>query len=174
MGARGRRLRRRAGRLHAVAASCDPRRASLAPSRRPSGVRPASAVPEPPLQEQDAHEDARDDEELAPSASCDGGLDDGQDEQAAHDDGAEDLERESGVQADGGSGSGVVSEDFPRMRRSAQPMGSYIRVTTRSLSGMIALSVMWMPSGQTSVQHFVMLQKPSPYFSFARSTRALV
>ena len=29
---------------------------------------------------------------------------------------------------------------------------------TRSFIGMIALSVMWMPSGQTSVQHLVMLQ----------------
>ena len=32
----------------------------------------------------------------------------------------------------------------------------------RSLSGMMALSVIWMCSGQTSVQHLVMLQKPSP------------
>ena len=36
------------------------------------------------------------------------------------------------------------------------------RSTTRSFSGMIALSVILMCSGQTSVQHFVMLQKPMP------------
>src|SRR3954451_2427807 len=36
--------------------------------------------------------------------------------------------------------------------------GSYFVSTTRSFNGMMPLSVMWMPSGQTSVQHFVMLQ----------------
>src|SRR5207245_6293667 len=33
---------------------------------------------------------------------------------------------------------------------------------SRSLSGMMALSVMVIPSGQTFVQHFVMLQYPMP------------
>ena len=33
----------------------------------------------------------------------------------------------------------------------------------------MALSVMWMSSGQTSVQHFVMLQKPMPPESFKNS-----
>ena len=46
------------------------------------------------------------------------------------------------------------------------------RSTTRSLSGMIALSVMWMCSGQTSVQHLVMLQRPSPASSAIRSSRS--
>src|SRR5258707_1347358 len=36
---------------------------------------------------------------------------------------------------------------------------------------MIALSVMWMSSGQTSVQHFVMLQSPMPSSSFSSFVR---
>ncbi len=36
--------------------------------------------------------------------------------------------------------------------------GSYFRSTARSFKGISALSVMWMPSGQTSLQHLVMLQ----------------
>ena len=36
--------------------------------------------------------------------------------------------------------------------------GSYLRSTARSFSGISALSVILMPSGQTSVQHLVMLQ----------------
>ena len=36
--------------------------------------------------------------------------------------------------------------------------GSYLRSTARSFSGMIALSVILMCSGHTSVQHLVMLQ----------------
>jgi len=40
----------------------------------------------------------------------------------------------------------------------SQTSGSYLRSTTRSLSGMSALSVILMCSGQTSVQHLVMLQ----------------
>jgi hypothetical protein len=40
----------------------------------------------------------------------------------------------------------------------SQVRGSYFLSTTRSLSGMSALSVMRMPSGHTSVQHLVMLQ----------------
>ena len=42
----------------------------------------------------------------------------------------------------------------------SQTSGSYLRSTTRSFIGMIALSVILMCSGQTSVQHLVMLQKP--------------
>src|SRR5215475_16201480 len=38
----------------------------------------------------------------------------------------------------------------------SQTSGSYLRVTTRSFMGMIALSVILMFSGQTSVQHLVM------------------
>src|SRR3954452_8085871 len=41
---------------------------------------------------------------------------------------------------------------------SPRKTGSYFVSTTRSFNGMMPLSVMWMPSGQTSVQHFVMLQ----------------
>jgi hypothetical protein len=40
----------------------------------------------------------------------------------------------------------------------SQTSGSNLRSTTRSLSGMSALSVILMCSGQTSVQHLVMLQ----------------
>jgi hypothetical protein len=40
----------------------------------------------------------------------------------------------------------------------SQTSGSYLRSTTRSLSGISALSVILMCSGQTSVQHLVMLQ----------------
>ena len=40
--------------------------------------------------------------------------------------------------------------------------GSYLRSTTRSFIGISALSVILMCSGQTSVQHLVMLQKPRP------------
>ena len=36
--------------------------------------------------------------------------------------------------------------------------GSYLRSTARSFKGISALSVILMPSGQTSVQHLVMLQ----------------
>src|SRR5690242_5309960 len=36
--------------------------------------------------------------------------------------------------------------------------GSYLRSTARSFRGISALSVILMPSGQTSVQHLVMLQ----------------
>ena len=42
--------------------------------------------------------------------------------------------------------------------RSSFVSGSYILSTTRSFSGMIALSVMVISSGQTLVQHLVMLQ----------------
>ena len=41
----------------------------------------------------------------------------------------------------------------------------------RSFSGMIALSVMWMCSGQTSSQHFVILQNPIPPGPLRRSVR---
>ena len=40
----------------------------------------------------------------------------------------------------------------------SQVSGSYLRSTTRSLSGMMPLSVRWMCSGHTSLQHLVMLQ----------------
>ena len=40
----------------------------------------------------------------------------------------------------------------------SQTSGSYLRLITRSFIGMSALSVILMPSGQTSVQHLVMLQ----------------
>ncbi len=39
-----------------------------------------------------------------------------------------------------------------------QVSGSYLRSTTRSFIGMMPLSVILMCSGQTSVQHLVMLQ----------------
>ena len=47
---------------------------------------------------------------------------------------------------------------FPVIARNTRVTGSKKRSTTRSLSGMIALSVIWMSSGQTLVQHLVMLQ----------------
>lgn len=40
----------------------------------------------------------------------------------------------------------------------SQTSGSYLRSMARSLSGISALSVIWMCSGHTSVQHLVMLQ----------------
>ena len=40
----------------------------------------------------------------------------------------------------------------------SQTSGSYLRPTTRSFIGISALSVILMFSGQTSVQHLVMLQ----------------
>ena len=50
----------------------------------------------------------------------------------------------------------------PRGRREildpSQTSGSYLRPATRSFIGMSALSVILMFSGQTSVQHLVMLQ----------------
>src|SRR5580700_1019572 len=50
----------------------------------------------------------------------------------------------------------------PKSLRPTKRTGSQCTSATRSLSGMIALSVMWMCSGHTSVQHLVMLQYPSP------------
>jgi len=52
--------------------------------------------------------------------------------------------------------------------------GSYFLSTTRSFIGMIALSVILMPSGQTSVQHFVMLHIPIPAAPWASSGRSWV
>src|ERR1017187_9286709 len=46
----------------------------------------------------------------------------------------------------------------PKSLRPTKRTGSQCTSATRSLSGMIALSVMWMCSGHTSVQHLVMLQ----------------
>ena len=49
----------------------------------------------------------------------------------------------------------------PYLRKSllpSQTMGSYLRSATRSFIGISALSVILMCSGQTSVQHLVMLQ----------------
>src|SRR6266581_3651977 len=56
--------------------------------------------------------------------------------------------------------------------RNSFDSGSKKRSTTRSLSGMIALSVIVMFSGQTSVQHFVMLQSPMPPWSFRNPVRS--
>src|ERR1019366_2035981 len=50
----------------------------------------------------------------------------------------------------------------PKSLRPTKRTGSQCTSATRSLSGMMALSVMWMCSGHTSVQHLVMLQYPSP------------
>ena len=51
--------------------------------------------------------------------------------------------------------------------------GSHSESTERSFSGMIALSVMWMSSGQTSVQHLVMLHMPRPPSSLAARAPSL-
>src|SRR5262249_32458531 len=48
--------------------------------------------------------------------------------------------------------------DLEVSTRRRRVMGSYRRSTTRSFSGMMALSVMVISSGQTLVQHLVMLQ----------------
>src|SRR6266478_5794920 len=55
--------------------------------------------------------------------------------------------------------------------RNSFDSGSKNRSTTRSLSGMIALSVIVMFSGQTLVQHLVMLQRPMPPWSFNSRNR---
>ena len=59
----------------------------------------------------------------------------------------------------------VAERRFPRTARQrlnsllpSHTSGSYLRSTTRSFSGISALSVILMCSGQTSVQHLVMLQ----------------
>src|ERR1700688_271857 len=60
----------------------------------------------------------------------------------------------------------------PKSLRPTKRTGSQCTSATRSLSGMIALSVMWMCSGHTSVQHLVMLQYPSPPCSRVCSRRS--
>src|SRR6476469_3235525 len=51
--------------------------------------------------------------------------------------------------------------------------GSYLRSAARSFNGINALSVILMCSGHTSVQHLVMLQKPSPLSSWACTARSV-
>ena len=62
-----------------------------------------------------------------------------------------------------------ASDFSPRLKilLPSHTSGSYLRSTTRSLSGISALSVMWMCSGHTSVQHLVMLHIPRPCSSWA-------
>ena len=57
-----------------------------------------------------------------------------------------------------GQGSSRAGRPYDRNIRSSFVSGSYILSTTRSFRGMIALSVMVISSGQTFVQHLVMLQ----------------
>ena len=52
----------------------------------------------------------------------------------------------------------TMKSRYERNIRSSFVSGSYILSTTRSFRGMIALSVMVISSGQTLVQHLVMLQ----------------
>src|SRR4030095_11411145 len=61
--------------------------------------------------------------------------------------------------------------DDLRNTRSSFLSGSYNSSTTRSWSGMMALSVMVMLSGHTFVQHFVMLQYPMPSAFFRSASR---
>ena len=56
----------------------------------------------------------------------------------------------------------------------SQTSGSYWVSTTRSFIGMIALSVILMCSGHTSVQHLVMLHMPRPWVACASRLRSLV
>ena len=58
----------------------------------------------------------------------------------------------------GDPGSSQGRPAYDRNIRSSFVSGSYILSTTRSFRGMIALSVMVISSGQTFVQHLVMLQ----------------
>ena len=60
-----------------------------------------------------------------------------------------------------------------RILRPNQAMGSYEASTTRSLRGMMALSVILMCSGQTSVQHLVILHFPRPCSCRRSSRRSL-
>src|SRR5690606_13035366 len=57
----------------------------------------------------------------------------------------------------------LVRLRIPNSLRPSIAIGSKYRSTTRSLSGMMPLSVMLMCSGHTSVQHLVMLHMPEPY-----------
>src|SRR5262249_14403173 len=62
----------------------------------------------------------------------------------------------------------LVARNTWNSRRS----GSYASSTTRSFKGMMALSVMAMPSGHTRVQHLVMLHSPTPWAVRASPTRS--
>src|SRR6266542_2306398 len=136
-----------------------PRWPSVTPSAPPTGVSAASARSQPAVDQQDRREDPGDDKQFASTAAVDRRPDDEEDERRRQEHAHDDLEQEPRGQADGGSGSPAPkSAGLPRMRRSAHAIGSYVRDTMRSFSGMIALSVMWMSSGHTSVQHLVMLQ----------------
>ncbi len=64
---------------------------------------------------------------------------------------------------------GVLGCSASRRLRMTLPHGSNFTSTTRSFMGMIALSVILMCSGQTSVQHLVMLHKPRPCSSCSMS-----
>ena len=89
------------------------------------GVSRASARPQPPFDEQDRGEDPGDHEELAGPAAIDGRPDDEEDERRRQHHPDHDLEQQAGAQADGGSGSPAPrSAGRPRIRRSAQPIGS--------------------------------------------------
>src|ERR1700757_4490006 len=61
--------------------------------------------------------------------------------------------------------------ECPKTRNSFDS-GSKKRSTTRSLSGMMALSVIVMPSGHTLVQHLVILHNPTPNCVFRSGTRS--
>src|SRR5688572_10703055 len=60
---------------------------------------------------------------------------------------------------------------WPRNFRRRATIGS-MSSATRSFSGMMPLSVMWMCSGQTSVQHLVMLHRPTPPTSLTHARRS--
>src|SRR5262245_10565495 len=59
----------------------------------------------------------------------------------------------------------------PRNFLSSQTMGSKLSAM-RSFMGMMPLSVMWMFSGHTSVQHLVMLHSPIPAWARTNSVRS--
>src|SRR5207248_318089 len=61
----------------------------------------------------------------------------------------------------------------PRNLRRSQTIGSKPSAI-RSFIGMMPLSVMWMCSGHTSVQHFVMLHSPMPAWRRTNSVRSSV
>src|SRR5439155_24118393 len=89
----------------------------------PSGASLARA--EPPLDDQYRGEDRGDDKYFPETAARDRGLEHEEEQRHGHEDADDDLEREATAQE--------------RIRRSAHATGSYVPVTTRSLSGMIAL-----------------------------------
>jgi len=94
--------------------------------QRQCGIRARALTrPQPSLDDEYRGKDRRDDKYFPGSATRDRGLQYEEEQQHRHEDADDDLEREAAAQADGGSGSPAPRlAGLPRMRRSAQPIGS--------------------------------------------------